>query len=116
MIRLNKDRMENEVPQMRGGLGTTLVSKFLTEEEAHGTGKNFSVNTLPPGASIGWHQHTGEFEIYLILEGEAVVTDQERRQHQLKPGDMMLCDDGESHAIENRGDAPVSFLSLILYC
>ena len=116
MIRLKQDRMDSAVPQMRGGAGTTLVSKFLTEEESHGTGKNFSVNTLEGGASIGWHQHTGEYEIYLILEGEAVVTDNERKEHVLATGDMMLCDNGESHAIENRGETPVRFLSLILYC
>ena len=116
MIRRKKDRMESAVPQMRGGKGTTLVSKFLTEDESHGTGKNFSVNTLESGASIGWHQHTGEYEIYLVLEGEAVVTDNSGTRHVLMPGDMMLCDDGESHSIENQGSAPVRFLSLILYC
>ena len=89
---------------------------IVSADELNGHGSMYAMCRLKPGSSIGWHQHTGEFEIYLILEGEAVVTDQERRQHLLKPGDMMLCDDGESHAIENRGDAPVSFLSLILYC
>lgn len=50
---------------------------------------------MPPGASIGEHQH----------DGEAV---------DLKPGDMHLCPNGSKHSIENRTDKDATVIALIM--
>ncbi len=115
MIRKKKDRMDKTVQALRDGKRYCEVSSFLTEEEAHGLGRGFSINTLPPGGSIGWHQHSGDFEVYLIVNGKATVTENDKSEHCLEEGDMMFCEEGDFHAIENTGDADLSFLSLILY-
>lgn len=115
MIRKKADRMVKTMEEFRGGKLTTEISGFLTEEEVHGTGRGFSVNTLPPGGSIGWHQHTGDFEVYLVLQGTARVEENDRSEHILDEGDMMFCEDGAYHSIENVGGDDLKFLSLILY-
>ena len=115
MIRTKEQRMVNVMKEMRGGKLETTISSFLTQDEAHGTGRGFSINSLPPGGSIGWHKHEGDFEVYLILQGEATVVDNDSASHLLKPGDMMFCEDGESHSIENTGKERLDFLSLILF-
>lgn len=115
MIRKQGDRMIKTMEAFRGGNLTTEISSFLTEEEAHKTGRGFSVNTLPPGGSIGWHQHVGDFEVYLILGGTAKVTEDDRTAHLLAEGDMMFCEDGAHHSIENVGQDDLRFLSLIIY-
>ena len=115
MIRRANERDVQVNKEMRGGKLDTTVSSFLTKDEAHGTGRGFSINTIPPGGSIGWHQHVGDFEVYLITEGVAKVKENDGSEHTLNVGDMMFCEDGDYHSIENCGTAPLSFLSLIIF-
>lgn len=99
---------------MRGGNGTVEMIHFMEKADSFGTGRLFSLATLPPGASIGTHKHEGEFEIYYILKGTAHVMDNDAPGI-LEPGDCMVCLDGDSHSIENRGDTPVEALFLVLH-
>jgi mannose-6-phosphate isomerase-like protein (cupin superfamily) len=115
MIRKLSERAVSYKEQFLGGDKVVEFSSFLTREEAHDAGRGFSVNTLLPGASIGHHRHSGEFEVYLVLEGAAEVVDNGSQPQTLLPGDMLLCDDGESHSIANKGQVPLKFLSLILF-
>lgn len=99
---------------MRGGAGTVEMVHFLEKEESFGKGRLFSVAVIPPGASIGKHTHTGDFEIYYILKGVAHVMDNDAPAV-LEPGDRMLCVEGDSHSIENRGTETVECLCIVLY-
>ncbi|MEY8336483.1 cupin domain-containing protein [Lachnospiraceae bacterium 62-35] len=99
---------------MRGGKLTVHAAKFLEAEESYGCGSFFGRAVIPPGGSIGYHEHTGEFEIYYILEGNAKVID-DGTQYSLHAGDMMQCRDGSSHSIENIGQEDLVFLAMVLY-
>ena len=68
---------------------------------------------LDPGCSVGIHPHTENGEIYVVLKGEAVVTE-DGVEHTLRPGDAEFCADGHTHGIENRTSEPVTFLAVIL--
>lgn len=101
-------------PGLKGGRGTTRVVDILTKEEMAGTGRLFGISIIPPGGSIGYHRHTGDFEVYYILSGKARVTlDGEVRV--IGPGDMTMCEDGHTHGIENIGDDELRYLAVILY-
>ena len=112
--RKNDRRLEVR-EHMAGGEGSCEVHHILLPEDAYGAGRLFAVNTLAPGCSVGVHEHHGEYEVYLVLDGTAVVTDN-GEVYELHAGDMMQCKDGGSHGIANHGDKPVSFLALILNC
>lgn len=114
MIRTVEEIGVNYNDNMRGGRLTVSAVKFLEAADAYGAGSFFGKATIPPGGSIGCHQHTGEFEVYYILEGLARVWDDGREQV-LHPGDMMQCRDGSSHSIENIGDGDLCFLAMVLY-
>ena len=110
---LCKDQLEEVRPKMAGGEGECTVQHVLEKEDAYGAGRNFTINTLAPGCSIGYHQHKGEFEVYYVLEGVGQVVD-DGEIYLLRQGDMMQCRDGSSHSIENRTDKPLRVLALII--
>lgn len=101
-------------PNLKGGRETTRVIDILTKEEMMGAGRLFGVSIIPPGGSIGYHQHNGDFEVYYILKGKARVN-LEGVIAELNPGDMTRCADGESHSIENIGDTDLEYIAAILY-
>lgn len=101
-------------PNLKGGRDTTRVVDILTKEEMAGTGRLFGVSIIPVGGSIGYHQHTGDFEVYYILSGKARVT-LDGQVRELGPGDMTMCEDGHTHGIENIGDEELRYIAVILY-
>lgn len=115
MIRKLHERIIQKEDRFRGGELTTTLSKFLTQEESCNTGRLFAFNTVPPKGSIGFHQHVNEYEIYVITKGKAVVTENDKSEHEMNIGDTMLCADGDWHAIRNAGDTDMEFLSLVLF-
>ena len=109
---VRKERYE-EKEKLRGGEGIVRYYHVLTEEELNGHGRMFAKLVLPPGASIGWHQHVGETEPYYILKGEADFTDNDGTVTHVVPGDCCLIEVGQSHSIANNGDEDVEFMALI---
>ncbi|NLI53614.1 MAG: cupin domain-containing protein [Clostridiales bacterium] len=99
---------------VRGGTGAVSFHDFLTEEDAFGAGHLFSRTVIPAGASIGEHQHEGEFEVYYLLSGQAEVLEGDEWVT-LNKGDMHRCASGESHAIRNNGSQEAELIMLILY-
>jgi quercetin dioxygenase-like cupin family protein len=103
-----------EHEEFLGGKGTLTNTYFLNNEDACGTGRLFVKSMLKPGSSIGYHTHKGDFEVYYILSGKALVNDN-GTEHILEPGDSILCRNGESHSIENIGDTNLEYIALILF-
>jgi len=99
---------------LRGGEGTVEMLHLVEKDEASDLGRTFAFICIPPGASIGYHQHVGEMEIYHIIKGCATVKDDDTMD-QLQPGDSMVCYDGHYHSIANNSDEPLEFLALVLY-
>lgn len=59
---------------------------------------------LEPGASVGYHTHSDNEEVYFIMSGEGTYCE-DGESHKVKAGDVMLCREGHSHGIENTGTA-----------
>ena len=102
-----------EVTGLMNGNGTLRFEDFMKAEDAPGHGRVFARVTIPPGGSIGYHKHEGEFETYFILDGEAVVNDN-GTEYTLHSGDMEMCVSGNSHSIENRTDEDLHIIALIM--
>ena len=114
MVRTKKDQTV-ERKCIRGGKGEAEMHKILnSEEELYGKGRMFNHMVLAPGNSIGEHQHVGDNEIFYILSGVADYNDNGTKV-KLYPGDTAICNNGETHAMENNGSEPVEFIALILY-
>ncbi|MBC8570158.1 cupin domain-containing protein [Zongyangia hominis] len=69
--------------------------------------------TFAPGDSIGEHAHSGETELYYVMEGEGTVMDN-GQPVQVGPGDAVFTGGGASHSIKNTGDGILRLLALVV--
>ena len=114
MIRKANDQLI-EKKCIRGGHGEVLMQKLLNgADEMYGKGRMFNRMTLLPGDSIGEHAHSGDNEIFYFLSGTGLYTDN-GVQYTVEPGDVVVCADGDSHALVNNTAEPIEFVALILY-
>lgn len=108
------NEMEMEIKQnMRGGKGSIELTHIYKQEELTGKARLCAKVVINPGCSIGLHDHVNEEEIYIILKGKGVVTDN-GVSSEVGPGDSILTGGGASHSIENFGDEPLELLAVIL--
>jgi len=89
----------------------TLI-RLLTPEQMHGKNRLFARILLKPGARAPYHQHEGDCEAYYILSGVGQANDNGIIS-QVKAGDIIFTDSGESHSIENTGDNDLEYIALI---
>ena len=97
----------------RGGNGTVEFRHLFNEGEYRSKIDLIAVIKLDPGCSIGYHQHTGNEEIYYILSGKLFVNDN-GLESEVSAGDYVLTTNEGSHSIENRSDEPGEFLAIVI--
>lgn len=114
MIRKHDQLKIDVQKEFRGGKGSVTLEHFMDNQMANGAGRLFALTTIPPGASVGFHKHEGDSEVYYILEGSALVNDN-GTEVTLAPGDINFCPDGNSHSIENTGSTDLKYIAIILF-
>ncbi|MBE6384417.1 MAG: cupin domain-containing protein [Lentisphaerae bacterium] len=98
---------------MRGGSGTVKIEHFWepgSEMRAHN--RMAARLTLPPGGSIGFHNHENEDEIFVIVKGQAEADDNGKITL-LSAGDTLLTGNGAGHSIRNVGKEDLELVALI---
>ncbi len=109
---VNSSAMQTEAREhMREGDGTVFVTD-LGGCQTMPHCRMASRIEIPAGASIGYHVHERETELYAILEGRGVVTERDG-DHPVGPGDAVFTAHGEGHSIKNVGDKPLVMLAVI---
>lgn len=114
MIINNNDCKTEYRENMRGGDGTVEIRNLVDADKLLGKGRLFAEITLPVGASIGYHIHEADSEIFRILEGNAEYNDNGDVKA-VTAGDVLVCGVGEGHSIKNIGDTPFKMTALIIY-
>lgn len=110
---VHRHEMKVELKEkMRGGEGTATLVHFV-DGAGMKNARLLAEVTLPPGASIGEHNHDSETEYYLILEGSGVVVD-DGTEKPVKSGDVVVTGDGAGHSIRNTGSVPLKFHAVII--
>ena len=99
MIKKASDMKVDVHSEYLGGKGTLRNIHFLDREDSASSGRLFVKSVLSPGSSIGYHAHRGDFEVYYILSGLALVSDH-GEEHVLSVGDSIQTKNGFSHSIE----------------
>ncbi len=113
MIKRNAS-METEIrKRMREGSGEVEIQHIFKKEELKGKARLVARITLKQGCSIGSHSHGQEEEIFYVLKGEGVATEN-GETFILKKGDAMVTGGGSSHAIENQSENPLELIAVIL--
>lgn len=112
MIVRRKDMREERKEKMRGGDGTVTMV-HMAEPTTLKNARLIAEATIPPGASIGDHDHVSETEYYIILSGTGIVVD-DGVEKPVGPGDIVITGNGASHSIRNTGTAPLVFHAVII--
>ena len=111
MITRKSERVTETREHMRGGAGAALLTPASKELPANA--RLFSEIRLAPGASIGHHVHENETEMFLFLEGEGRVMDDDVEAF-VHPGDSMATFSGHGHSVENVGDTDLVLVAVII--
>ena len=96
---------------MRGGKKQVEMTKLSAQ--LPGKVRLFNVMTLIPGASIGYHVHENESEMFYFIEGNGRVQDDDQF-FDVTAGDTMATFSGHGHAVENTGDTDLVILAAIV--
>ena len=113
MIKYKKD-IAMTVVENSGNIERRISKDIiLTPEEMLDKALMFNVITLPSGSKIKEHSHQPDAEIYYMLEGEAIVTDNDT-QAVIHAGDVVFTGNGDRHSISNNSGKDIRFLACIL--
>ncbi|MGZ6240162.1 MAG: cupin domain-containing protein [Syntrophales bacterium] len=114
MIRRSSEMREESIHELKGGKGTLKLFHILEKDELSRKGRLCTREIIPPGDSVGFHKHEGDFELYYVLEGEGLVNDN-GFETTIRKWDAVRTGHGESHAIKNVGDRDLELITLILF-
>lgn len=109
MIIRNYLEAELKVGSSHKGKGEVQSVKLYEERDFDSPLKFLYYMILPPGTSVGYHEHGSNEEVYVILEGNGTMTVNGTEQA-VKPGDVLLNKPGWSHGLENTGEEPIRIL------
>lgn len=115
-----KDVPQTTVENCHDGVGTIFVRQLLGIEPrlpgVPGFPEDFDSclrflheTTLPPGTSIGLHEHEGNEEIYFVVEGKGEMT-VDGETAVMEPGDVCLTKSGSSHTFRNIGNTELRII------
>ncbi len=99
---------------LRGGAGSVEIHHFLEGDELMGHATMFARVVVKPHSSVGWHQHVGNTEPYIIIKGEGVFIDNDGSRTTVHPGDVCMIEVGQCHSIENNTDEDMEMIALVL--
>lgn len=106
--------MTSEIREnMRGGQGQVDILHIVGADHLPAKSRLFSLVTLEKGCGIGAHPHSGETEVYYVLEGEGIIDDNGEKKPFVK-GDCNVCGDGATHAVTNEKEEPLKIIAVII--
>ncbi len=99
-----------ETDNCHGGTGKLTCTEMLAHYDKRGPGFTYlHDDLLAPGATIGEHDHHGNEEAYVVLEGHGTII-LDGQPHPIGPGEMALTRHGHSHGLINGPDGPMRLL------
>ena len=115
MIFLARDKVEDVRQKAAGGEGEIRGRyPFSADKRPERTAfKMIGELALSVGASVGFHIHHEDEEIYIINQGRGRYTRNDGQTAEVGPGDVTLTRKGEGHGLENIGQEPLVFTAVI---
>ena len=93
---------------LKGGEGY-VMNKRVDPEGMGG----IVINSIPPGSSIGVHQHTTDFEVVYVISGKAYEVYEDGSKALLEPGMAAYCPNGGTHGLFNEFDEDFVFFGVL---
>jgi mannose-6-phosphate isomerase-like protein (cupin superfamily) len=103
LLKRREDMLREPLENCHGGIGALDWIVVLDHNDLKDRGVNFiHDDILPPGVSIGYHQHTGDEEYYYIVSGKGLMT-LDGESFEVTGGDITAVYPGGMHGLENTG-------------
>ena len=100
--------------RMKDGSGEVTLQHYFNKEEYGGQHIRVCAKLIiPPGASIGLHEHVGEDEVYIVVKGRGKVID-DGQVAEISVGDSVLTGRGKAHAVECLGNETLEIIALVV--
>ena len=91
------------------GIGAIEIQKTFRRTDFKGAWDFALRVVMPPNSSMGVHEHGQDEEMYIILEGEGLMTI-EGKEKRVGKGDMILNKPGGKHGLLNDTDSEIELL------
>jgi quercetin dioxygenase-like cupin family protein len=96
------------------GVGTLRHTSLFKGSDFNTNIRFMNYTILPPGTSIGEHKHGDNEELYIILEGQGIMTvDGETRA--VSAGDVIVNKPFGTHGLSNNSDEDLKILVMEVY-
>jgi mannose-6-phosphate isomerase-like protein (cupin superfamily) len=97
-----------------GGKGT-IGGKFSYNRNDKKTFPLYEIGwlTIPPGASIGLHEHTDNEDAYIIISGTGEFAGTDGTPLPVGEGDITIARPGQKHSLVNTGTTDLVFLDIV---
>lgn len=107
-MRLNRELLQ---PQnaMHGGTGAVQYRRALGPTVFRSPWSYVDHLLVPPGASVGNHQHRGVAEFYYVMNGQGTLT-VGTQTAPIRPGDAIPIHLNEVHGVSNGGSEPLELM------
>lgn len=105
-----KERIVHELFQ---GKGDVVICDIASSEMMKSKNRCFITIRLKQGDSLGIHCHENECEIYYVIQGRGWYKDNEQ-EYEIKVGEAVICQDGDSHGITNNEKEELVFIALVV--
>lgn len=113
MILKNFLEVSSKITNSHDGNGLVEETKLFKAEDFDTKFFYSAYTEIPPQASIGYHQHGEDEEIYVILGGNGQMT-VNGEVRAVKTGDVILNKPGYSHGLENNSECLLKILVFIV--
>lgn len=91
------------------GEGTLRHTELFNQSEFQSGLRFINYTILPPGTSIGLHQHGSDEEVYIVLEGSGLMSLNDKT-YTVESGSVIVNSPYGSHALENTGKTDLKLL------
>jgi mannose-6-phosphate isomerase-like protein (cupin superfamily) len=109
VIRLDELALEEIVAHE--GVGTIGFARLTDRFPMRGQWEFVDFASVPPGATVGLHEHAADEELYVVLRGTGLVT-VDGTDHRLDARSVLVNPPHATHGIRNDGAEPLEFVVL----
>jgi mannose-6-phosphate isomerase-like protein (cupin superfamily) len=103
-----------ELKNCHDGVGTLPNVTLFEDRDFEANIRFLNYTVLPPDTSIGEHKHGNDQELYIILEGQGLMTtDGETKE--VRAGDVIVNRPFGTHGLVNNGEENLRILVLEVY-